>query len=196
MSNRLLTRKLFLILASIILVCLVIFTLSLVGNSQERYYKEFNLVIPGTYGIDLDTPALTCTKSHYLDYAIPNAPDPSHLNFANKSAEDLWWKHVNERERFLVAESGAKISRLNSIRISDDKIDFNEITHSDLVDANYIIEKLEGSDWNNKLQIGSVFAIKTNKGNYAKLKVTGYKPFEDNSNYHIKLLMKLFPPKC
>jgi len=94
--------------------------------------------------------------------------------------EDILWSHETPTERYLIP-TNAEIANLGIV-------DFEKIKLTDLQKAKYTREKIDGSDDNNQLINGTVLGIKTNKGNYLKLRIDGYleSPKAKIRNYDIK----------
>jgi sugar lactone lactonase YvrE len=83
-------------------------------------------------------------------------------------AADVWWEQVSTVVRKLVPRGGATIVNLGVV-------DFNALTHVELQSLTYGTAPIPGNnDPSNQLVVGDVFAVKTNAGNYAKVKVLAY----------------------
>jgi len=84
------------------------------------------------------------------------------------SGSDLWWRQVNTVTRYLVPQSGAMIANMGNV-------DFDSVSRQTLLLQPYSTTPINGSNnSSNKLKAGTVVAIKTNAGRYAKLKVDSY----------------------
>ena len=90
---------------------------------------------------------------------------------------DAWWEQVTEKKQFLVPQNGAGLVVLG-------KKAFDTITQTDLVALKYSDKKLPGDS----LAPGTVVALRTRKGNFAKLKVVKYRALHDFSFPEAKLL--------
>jgi hypothetical protein len=81
---------------------------------------------------------------------------------------DLWWQQVNSVTRYLNPQSGAMLSHMG-------KPNFDAVSLQTLKGRPYSTTPINGSNnSSNKLTAGTVIAIKTNAGRYAKLKVNSY----------------------
>jgi len=86
----------------------------------------------------------------------------------NSGTADVWWEQVNTVVRKMVPRGGAKIINLGVVN-------FNALTHVELQGLNYGTAPIPGNnDATNQLVVGDVFAVKTNAGNFAKVKVLAY----------------------
>ena len=83
---------------------------------------------------------------------------------------DIWWEQVTAKKQFLVPKNGAGLIVLT-------KGAFDKITRKDLKDLAYSEKKL-GSE---SLTPDTVVALRTNEGNFAKLKVVKYRALHDFS---------------
>jgi len=88
----------------------------------------------------------------------------------NGRRADVWWEQVTEKEQFLVPLNGAGLVLLS------DKV-FEMITQEDLATLKYSYNSVA----NESLASGAVVALKTEKGNFAKLKVVKYRELHDFS---------------
>jgi hypothetical protein len=83
-------------------------------------------------------------------------------------AMDVFWRQQTEIIRSMDAVHEAKIANLGVI-------DFDSITFDQLAALEYSTTPINGSDDStNQLVAGDVFAVHTNRGNYAKVKVMEY----------------------
>jgi hypothetical protein len=81
---------------------------------------------------------------------------------------DIWWEQQTAVLRRMTPLNSAQIANLGSV-------DFNSITPDTLQSLSYSSVAIDGNnDPTNKLVTGDVFAVLTNKGNYAKVKVLVY----------------------
>ena len=122
---------------------------------------------------------------------------------------DLWWSHHTDAERSLMPKNGAAVVVVTKA--------FDKIDLADLKATKFGNEKISGSDNDNKLQPGTVLAVRTTSGNYAKVRVVryyrlhdfsfpgsevlteGWKQFvlrkPDRDFYHIEVEWMLYPSK-
>lgn len=81
---------------------------------------------------------------------------------------DLWWEQMTAVARQMVAQNGARIVNLGAVS-------FTAINANHLQALVYGTAPIPGSnDASNKLVTGDVFAVRTNQGNFAKVKVVSY----------------------
>lgn len=84
------------------------------------------------------------------------------------SGADIWWEQVNNVTRYLVPRSGAMIAHMG-------KPDFNSVSRQALAIQPYTATPINGSNnSSNRLTAGTVIAIKTNTGRFAKMKIDSY----------------------
>jgi hypothetical protein len=106
---------------------------------------------------------------------------------------DIHYVIADELVHYLEAQNGAGFTRLFGKP-------FSTITRADLLSLAYASTRLdtEGVDDPNVLDVGSVFAVRTDTGQYAKIEVTGYEPETMNDGsvlprYSIRLRFVLYP---
>jgi hypothetical protein len=81
---------------------------------------------------------------------------------------DIWWEQVNNVIRWLVPQSGATIAHMG-------KPNFDAVSYQTLKAQSYTATPINGSNnSSNKLTPGSVIAIKTSAGRYAKMRINSY----------------------
>lgn len=83
---------------------------------------------------------------------------------------DIWWEQIDGVKQKLVARNGALI-----IQIHDRE--FATITADDLKIIRYSSKPIS----NENLIPGAIIGIRTAEGNFAKLKIVGYRPLQDFS---------------
>jgi hypothetical protein len=84
------------------------------------------------------------------------------------SGADLWWEQVNTVTRYLVPQSGAMLANLGAVN-------FDAVSRQTLMTKAYTATPVNGSNnTSNKLTPGTVIAIKTNAGRYAKMRIDTY----------------------
>ena len=89
-------------------------------------------------------------------------------NIAPGVTADLWWQQVDGVKRNIVPSGNAKVVNLGLV-------DFNLVTPFTIQTYSYNNTAIIGNnDATNKLLVGDVFCIKTNEGNYCKIKVLAY----------------------
>lgn len=108
-------------------------------------------VIQGTYTYDFDAGR----------GGEPGAEAPD-------GTDDVWWEIVDrEGTRYLVPRNGARIALVGDANFAD-------VEPETLASYDYGTERISGSDGDNDLTAGTVFAVRTNQGNYAKVEVTSH----------------------
>ncbi len=81
---------------------------------------------------------------------------------------DIWWEQMTAVARQMAPQNNARIVNLGVA-------DFNSITADSLQTLTYGTVPIPGNnDATNKLVAGDVFAVQTNQGNYAKVRVVSY----------------------
>ncbi len=81
---------------------------------------------------------------------------------------DIWWEQMTAVARQMMPQNKARLVNLGVV-------DFNSVTSDSLQTLTYGTTPIPGNnDPSNKLVPGDVFAVLTNQGNYAKVKVVTY----------------------
>jgi hypothetical protein len=81
---------------------------------------------------------------------------------------DIWWEQVDNVTRFLVPRSGAMLAHMG-------KPTFDAVSRQTLQGLAYTSTPINGSNnASNQLTAGTVIAIKTSSGRYAKMKINSY----------------------
>lgn len=162
-----------------------------------RYGVEHKIIIPGCAYYDIDSMSLPGKQEFvpwYLNaFRTRSTLDPKSLNFgADFRNTDLYWQHMSETERQLVPEHGAERTLL--------KKNFDEVTLTDLVQAQYSSAPINGSDNNDQMPPGTIIGIKT-KEHYAKMRIDGFLPSRRKgffardsgiSKYHLECTLLLY----
>ncbi len=89
----------------------------------------------------------------------------------DKKTRDFHWRQKSRTARCIDPRNGAVVAHLG-------KVDFEKLGLPDLEKAEYSEEPIKGDDDDNQLTPGTVVAIRTNRGNYAKMLVTENIPME------------------
>jgi hypothetical protein len=104
------------------------------------------------------TTTLKGTWTFDLDAGVPGPP----------YGADIWWEQVDEVTRFLVPQSGAMLAYM-------DQPNFDAVSVQTLQAQPYTGTPINGSDnASNQLTPGTVIAVRTGSGRYAKLKIDSY----------------------
>jgi hypothetical protein len=81
---------------------------------------------------------------------------------------DVWWEQVDAVKRLLVPQSGAMLAHMG-------KPNFDAVSLQTLKTQAYTANPIDGSNnASNRLKAGTVIAVKTSAGRYAKMKVNSY----------------------
>jgi hypothetical protein len=120
--------------------------------------SRLNLFRPATL-VSSGTKILKGTWSFDLDNGNEGGAGPGF---------DIWWEQQTAVARQMTPQGTARIVNLGVV-------DFNSITADGLQHLTYLNTPIHGNnDATNKLVPGDVFAVRTNQGNYAKVKVLSY----------------------
>ena len=140
------------ILPSFIFVCLVLSGFLFEGN---------RISVRG----DLITMTASITASYLFDVDTGQMVDIS-----EKDSADLWYHNVDDLEMYLHTQNGAESANLGIV-------DFDSVTDCSLYTLS--CEPMNASINNNTIPVDTVLVIKTNIGNYAKIRIDYY-PFPIN----------------
>ncbi len=121
--------------------------------SRPTVARYPNVLIRGTATMDVDTGTVT--------------PE-------DKKTRDFHWRQRSRTARCIEPLNGATVARLG-------EVGFEKLGLSDLEKAAYSDEPIKGDDDENLLAPGTVIAIRTNRGGYAKMLVTENIPMESTS---------------
>ena len=107
-----------------------------------------------------------------------------------KTSDDIWWMHQNERERYIVPMNGTGLA------IVKDKA-FEDLSFDDLCKMDYSTESISASDAKPDIDAGTVLAVRTSEGKFVKLEVSGFDPLQSGrrniTKYNMKLRYVLYP---
>jgi len=166
--------------------------------SPIKYGVEEKVIIPGTWSYDVDSMSLPYGPERFLPWiknlGIKMSFDYTKVKYGAKEGEcDIFWRHINKTQRKLVPQNGAELARLG-------KVNFKATTLKDLTSAKYSKDGIVADNNNNQLTPGTVVGIRTNKGNYAKMRVDKYLPLiipkntaESTQNYHLQCTLVVYP---
>jgi hypothetical protein len=116
--------------------------------------------LKGTWLMDLDTGLMT----------------------SNMAAADIWWEQIDTVKRRMVPRAGARIAYLGQMTLAQ----FTLLSTAQLQALSYGSTPIVGdNNANNLLGAGAVFAVRTNGGHFAKVRVTTY-------GYDIKLNIRTY----
>jgi hypothetical protein len=82
---------------------------------------------------------------------------------------DVWWRQDTSTTRALAPQGGATLFNLGAA-------DYEAVDKAKLQSLTYSATPIDGSDANNKLTPGTVVAVKTSNGRFAKMKVVSKAP--------------------
>jgi hypothetical protein len=121
------------------------FTRGQLGWNELAVMSEGSTILKGTWTFDFET-------------GVQGPP----------SGADIWWEQVNNTVRFLVPRSGAMLANMG-------KPNFDAVSYQALQTQPYTSIPINGSNnASNALTPGTVIAIKTSTGRFAKMKVETY----------------------
>jgi hypothetical protein len=140
------------VLCGFMFVCLVLSGFLFAGNRSS---------VRG----DLITMTATITASYLFDVDTGQMVD-----LAEKDRADLWYHNVDDLEMYLHTQNGAEFANLGIV-------DFDSVTDCSLYTLSS--EPMNASISNNTIPVGTVLVVRTNIGNYAKIRIDYY-PFPIN----------------
>lgn len=114
---------------------------------------------------DLTTMTATITASYLF-----NVDTGQMVDISEKDRADLWYHNVDDVEMYLETENGAEFANLGFA-------DFDSVADCSLYALSS--EPMNASINNNTIPIGTVLVVRTNIGNYAKIRIDYY-PFPIN----------------
>lgn len=90
------------------------------------------------------------------------------VDYASNAIGDVWWRQKTNVKRQIERWNGAEIAYLGILS-------FNSVSYADLQGVVYGTVPIIGNDDSTNLLVpGAMFAVKTNAGNYAKVRVESY----------------------
>jgi hypothetical protein len=102
---------------------------------------------------------------------------------------DVWWEHVDDQQRYLVPKNGAQLAILKEKA-------FGNLSLPEIRTAAFMSGRISASDANPVLDAGTVLAVRTSEGNYAKIEVIGFEPLKSDRReirkYHMRLRYVLY----
>lgn len=107
--------------------------------------------------------AATVTMTGYVTASYFFDVDTGQM--AANSSVDLWYHNVDGVKRYLEPQDGALFANLGVV-------DFNTVTNVSAYSLS--ANPINASTTNNSIPIGAVLVVKTNLGNYAKMRIDGY----------------------
>jgi hypothetical protein len=136
-------------------------------TTEPKYIDVPKVVIWRNSSYDID-----CQR---MDGNPPSNRDPSELASiagdqpygASGKDTDIHWGHSSGIKRQLYARNGSGFAYLGNAP-------FDDITAEDLTCLEYTDSPIDGGDEIDQMVPGSVIAVRTAKGNFAKLRVEGY----------------------
>ena len=196
-------------------VCLIKLVASTLRSEPEA--RTASILIPGTWGYDVDTmrlPAVTQDRRRVLDYLMDplnRSPGPRRLehgmkhfdvekNFNPRALEfgagahdlDIWLQHVSPTEAYLVPKNGSSFVQLGIVGLESVSIE-------KLGAAHHSTERIPID----ALQPGALLGIHTSAGNHALLRIDGYLPRvyrgkdrPDIQRYHLQGTLRVIAPRA
>ena len=127
---------------------------------------------PGAAPTTTAAPATTTTAPAATTTTVPSRDGAVrgtyHYDFdagaETTTGSDVWWRQVDGATRYFSAENGAVFSNMGLAN-------YDAVTKAQLQGLTYNTTSINGSDSGNQMPPGTVIAIKTNAGRYAKMKV-------------------------
>lgn len=139
------------------------------GPANRLYFVEYGGKLSSydfvrtQTGLLLNNKAITHKGTWYLDLETGV--------LGSLSAGDLWWNQLTAVKRRMTPRNGAQLAYLGVMTTTA----FNALTADQLQALSYSSAEIVGDDnASNKLVAGAVFAVRTNAGNLAKVRVTTY----------------------
>jgi len=133
-------------------IAVVAATVAAMASAQAATVSEGAAIIPGTFIFDLDTGA-------------------SPTDFPTFTGGDIWWEMMTPTSRAMQPwTSASSLAYVGTVGVAG--LSFNALTATDLAAMTYSSNGIPGGDGVNMLTPNSVFAVKTDQGNYAKVLVT------------------------
>ncbi|MCU0917468.1 MAG: trypsin-like peptidase domain-containing protein [Planctomycetes bacterium] len=102
----------------------------------------------------------------------------------DRSAVDLWWEHVDERQRYLVPQNGAQLAVIKGKA-------FATVTQDDVQRAKFTGDRLSASDAAPLIDVGTILAVRTAEGNLAKLEIVGFDTLQSGGRSYVKYDLRL-----
>ncbi len=140
---------------------------------QQLYFAEagtgsivrYDLVRSVVSTVASGTDTIQGTWSYDFDAGRGGEPDDD----APEETEDVWWEIVDQDagERYVVPQNTAEVALVGDVSFAD-------VEPETLPDYDYGTDRISGSDGDNDLAAGTVFAVRTSLGNYAKVEVTSH----------------------
>jgi hypothetical protein len=135
-------------------------------------------VVLGLVGCNRKDAPSRPTVARYPDVLIRGTAmmdvDTGTVSPKDKKTRDFHWQQRSQTARCIEPRNGAAVAHLGDV-------DFEKLALSDLERAVYSEKPIKGDDDNNQLTPGTVVAVRTNLGNYAKMLVTENIPMESTS---------------
>lgn len=89
---------------------------------------------------------------------------------------DIWWQQKTSTTRSLTPRNGAQLANMGAV-------DYEKVDLARLKSLTYSTAEIVGDDTGNQMPVGTVIAIKTNTGRYAKMRVDKKEPYPANTLY-------------
>lgn len=139
------------------------------GPANRLYFVEYGGklssydFVRSQTGVLLNNAAITHKGTWYLDLETGAQ--------GSVTAGDIWWNQLTAVKRRMTPRNGAQLAYLGVMTPAA----FNALTADQLQALSYSSTEIVGDDnASNQLVAGAVFAVRTNAGNVAKVRVTTY----------------------
>jgi len=133
------------------------------AQSESNFFIQSALertILLGTYTWDIETNSF-----------------PTARNIQKIAKHDIWWQQIDGVRQQLISKNGAVFAKVGDKQ-------FEELTLEDLQNLKYLVRAIS----NSHLNVGAVVAMRTAEGNFAKLRVVGYRALHDFSFKETEIL--------
>jgi hypothetical protein len=111
------------------------------------------------------------------------------------SSADIDYHQISDWERYLEPVNGARFCVVQGTTVFLVGENFDTLSLSDLQNESYTTDRISVSDTNPAIDVGSIIAVSTSAGKYAKIEVTGFEPRSDGTvaKQNMRLRYVLYP---
>jgi hypothetical protein len=143
------------------------------GGGGSTGSEEETVVTSPTATTAAPPPGVTTTTAPPTATTVPSKDGAVRGTFSfdfdtgteTATGADVFWQQSTSTVRALVPKNGAQLANLGPAN-------YDTLTVAQLKAASYSTNAIDGSDASNKMPPGTVIAIKTDTGRYAKMRVT------------------------